>query len=138
MSLWTVLVGAAAALLGLWLVLVVLLIIARPSSAALGEALRLLPDTVRLLRRLAADRSLPKAVRARLWFLLAYLAMPIDLIPDFIPIIGHADDVIIAILVLRSVARSAGTEVLRRHWPGTEAGLAALYRLVGIRNSLPA
>jgi len=132
MKLWTIIAGAGITLVGLWLVLVAFLLIARPKGTRLGDALRVLPDTVRLLRRLAGDKSLPRAVRARLWFLLAYLAMPIDLIPDFIPVIGHADDVIIAILVLRSVARRAGTEVLRRHWPGTEAGLAALYRLVGI------
>ena len=132
MKLWPIVAGAVITLVGLWLVLVAVLLIARPKGTRLGDALRVLPDTVRLLRRLAGDKSLPRAVRARLWFLLAYLAMPIDLIPDFIPVIGHADDVIIAILVLRSVARRAGTEVLRRHWPGTEAGLAALYRLVGI------
>lgn len=55
------------------------------------EALRLLPDVLRLLPRLAADRSLPRGVRVRLALLLAYLASPIDLVPDFIPVIGYAD-----------------------------------------------
>ena len=63
---------------------------------------------LRLLPRLAADRSLPRGVRVRLALLLAYLASPIDLVPDFIPVIGYADDAIIVAAVLRSVARQAG------------------------------
>jgi hypothetical protein len=65
---------------------------ARPRGGLLREALRLLPD---LLRLLAADRSLPRSVRIRLALLLAYLAVPIDIVPDFIPILGYADDAII-------------------------------------------
>lgn len=64
--------------------------------------------------------------------LLAYLALPIDLIPDLIPVLGQADDAIVTMLVLRAVVRDAGPEVVRRSWPGTPAGLAALGRLVGL------
>jgi len=64
--------------------------------------------------------------------LLAYLVLPIDLIPDFIPVIGYADDAIIVALALRSVARRAGLEVLEDHWPGTPAGLGAVLRAAGI------
>jgi uncharacterized membrane protein YkvA (DUF1232 family) len=52
--------------------------------------------------------------------------MPFDLIPDFIPVLGYADDAIIAVLVLRSVVRRAGPDAIRRHWPGTQDGLSAL------------
>ena len=93
--------------------------------------MRLLPDLVRLLRRLAADGSLPRGVRLRLWFLLGYLALPIDFVPDFIPVLGYADDAIVVALVLRSVVRRAGAEAIVRHWPGTPEGLAALQRLTG-------
>ena len=65
----------------------------------------------------------------RLWLLLAYLAFPIDLVPDFIPVIGYADDVVIVAAVLRSVVRRAGPQAVRRHWPGTHDGLEALWRL---------
>jgi len=68
---------------------------------------------LRLLRRLAGDRSLPRGVRVRLWLLLAYLAIPIDVIP----VLGYADDAIIVTAVLRSVVRRAGLEALHRHWP---------------------
>ena len=100
--------------------------------ARLRETVRLLPDLLRLFRRLAADRTLPLAVRARLVLLIAYLASPIDLIPDVIPVIGLLDDALIVVLALRSVARSAGPERLRAQWPGTDAGFATIARLAGL------
>ena len=93
------------------------------------DALRLLPDILRLVRRLAADPSLPRGVRVRLLVLTGYLICPIDLVPDFLPVIGYADDAIIVAWALRSVVRSAGAEALDRHWPGTPGGLAVLKRL---------
>jgi uncharacterized membrane protein YkvA (DUF1232 family) len=127
-----VLIGVAAAVVASWLVLVIALIAVRPSAASLTEGLRLLPDLVRLLRRLAADSTLPRGVRIRLAMLLAYLALPFDLIPDFFPVFGHVDDAIIAIAVLRGVARRAGIGALREHWPGTEDGFRALCRITGL------
>lgn len=127
-----ILVGVGVALLVSWLVLVVALVIARPRGGLLSEALRILPDLLRLLRRLAADPTLPRGVRVRLGLLVAYLAIPFDLIPDFIPILGYADDAIIVTAVLRSVVRSAGLEPVRRHWPGTDDGFDVLCKLTGI------
>lgn len=127
------LVGLAVALLLTWLVLVVALLVARPRGDRLKEAIRLLPDTVRLLKRLALDETLPRGVRVRLWLLFAYLAMPFDLIPDFIPVLGYADDAIIVAAVLRSVVRRAGAGAVRRHWSGSAEGLAALARVAGLR-----
>jgi uncharacterized membrane protein YkvA (DUF1232 family) len=123
------LLEAAAGLLLCYVLLLVTLIVARPKGARFADALRLLPDIVVLLRRLAADRGLPRGVRVRLWLLLAYLAVPIDLVPDFIPVLGYADDAIVVVLVLRSVVRRAGAPAVRRHWRGTEAGLATVGRL---------
>jgi uncharacterized membrane protein YkvA (DUF1232 family) len=126
--------------LGLALTYVVLLgalLVTRPRGNLLAEALRLLPDLLRLLRRLAGDASVPRAARVRLWLLLGYLAIPIDLVPDFVPVLGYADDAIIVSLVLRSVVRHAGAPVVRRHWPGTDDGLAALGCLTGLQLSQP-
>ncbi len=131
-SWWTVAAGVASGLLLVWLALLVALWTTRPDELGVREALRLLPDLVRLLRRLAADPALPGGVRVRLWLLLAYLAMPIDLVPDFIPVIGYADDAVVVALALRSVVRHAGSEALTRHWPGTAVGLAAVRRLAGV------
>ncbi|WP_230881836.1 YkvA family protein [Planomonospora sp. ID91781] len=105
--------------------------IARPRAGLLTEAIRLLPDLLRLTSRLARDRTLPRGVRIRLWLLLGYLALPIDLVPDFIPVLGYADDAIVVAVVLRSVVRVAGPQALERHWPGTGDGLAAVRRLAG-------
>ena len=126
------LLGLGGALLLAWLALILTVVVARPRGDLLQQALRLLPDLLRLLRRLAGDRSLPRGVRVRLWLLLAYLAIPIDVIPDFIPVLGYADDAIIVTAVLRSVVRRAGLEALHRHWPGTDDGLAAVTRLCGL------
>jgi uncharacterized membrane protein YkvA (DUF1232 family) len=63
---------------------------------------------------------------------LIYLAIPIDLVPDFIPVIGYADDAAIVVLVLRSVTRASGPKALNRHWPGEAAGLRALTQLAGL------
>ena len=129
---WAAPAGAGAALLLAWIILVIALVAARPGRAQLAEALRLLPDLLRLIRRLAADRNLPRGVRIRLRLLLAYLAMPFDLIPDFIPVLGYADDAIIVVAVLRSTVRAAGLDAVRRHWPGSDEGFAALIRLTGL------
>jgi uncharacterized membrane protein YkvA (DUF1232 family) len=119
-------------LLVLWLALLVALWTGRPDELGIREALRLLPDVVRLLRRLASDPTLPRGVRVRLWLLLGYLALPIDLVPDVIPVIGYADDAVVVALALRSVVRHAGPEALDRHWPGTAVGLAAVRCLAGV------
>jgi uncharacterized membrane protein YkvA (DUF1232 family) len=130
---WSLVVAVVGGLLGLWLLLVAALWWSRPDDVSLRDALRLLPDLVRLLRRLAVDDSLPRGVRVRLWLLLGYLALPVDLVPDFVPVLGYADDAVVVALVLRSVARSAGTEALARHWPGTPEGLAAVLVLARLR-----
>ncbi|MDR6592777.1 YkvA family protein [Saccharothrix longispora] len=129
---WDVVVGVAAGLLLAWLALVAVLVLVRPRGALLREALRLLPDLLRLVRRLAADRDLPRGVRVRVALLLVYLASPIDLVPDFIPVLGYADDAIVVAAVLRGVARRAGLDAVRGHWPGSEDGFAALTRLTGL------
>ena len=130
---WDILIAIGAGVLLAWVALIVALMIARPRGGLLREALRLLPDTLRLLPRLAADRTLSRGVRVRLALLLAYLASPIDLVSDFIPVVGYADDAIIVAAVLRSVARHAGVQAMERHWPGTRDGFAALCRLTGRR-----
>jgi uncharacterized membrane protein YkvA (DUF1232 family) len=130
-------VGMATGLVLAWVALVVALAILRPPGGLLREALRILPDVLRLIRRLAADKTLPSGVRIRLWLLLTYLALPFDLIPDFIPVLGYADDAIIVTAVLRSVVRRAGIVAVRGHWPGSNDGFAALCRLAGLNESTP-
>lgn len=125
----TWLLGTVAGLLLAWLCLLLLLWRVMPSTDRLKEALRLLPDVLRLVAALARDRSLPRGVRVRLWLLLGYLAMPLDLVPDVVPVLGYADDAVLVLWTLRSVARRAGPEAVERHWRGTPDGLAAVQRL---------
>jgi len=121
---WVGIAGVCvASLLVIWLAMLAILWRAKPDELTVRDAARLVPDLLRLVKRLAGDRSLPRGVRVRLVLLLAYLAMPIDLVPDFIPVLGYADDVVILALVLRSVVRVAGPEALERHCPGTPKGL---------------
>jgi uncharacterized membrane protein YkvA (DUF1232 family) len=132
---WDLVLGLVAGLVLVWLALVVGLILVRPRGGLLREASRLLPDVLRLIRRLAADKTLPRGVRIRLVLLLGYLAIPIDLIPDFVPVLGYADDAIIVTAVLRGVVRRAGLDAVRAHWPGTDDGFAAMARLTGLHGS---
>ena len=132
---WRALLAVAAGLLAVWMLLLALLWRAQrhtPDKTRLRDAVRLVPDVVRLLRRLAGDRTLSRSIRFRLWLLLIYLISPIDLIPDFIPVLGYADDAIIVAIALRSITRRAGPEALERHWPGTPEGLATLLILAGL------
>ena len=131
------LLAGAGGLLVLWLALLGALWLVRPDGTSTTAALRLLPDLVRLVRRLAADRAVPRGVRVRLWLLLVYLLSPVDLVPDVVPVLGYADDVVVVALALRAVVRRAGAEALARHWPGDPAGLAVVSRLAGLPRSSP-
>jgi uncharacterized membrane protein YkvA (DUF1232 family) len=131
-ELWGALIAVAVGLVIVWIALLIALAVTRPKDLSISDALRLLPDAVVLLRRLAADPQLPRGVRVRLLLLLGYLILPFDLVPDFIPVLGYADDAIIVAAALRSVARRAGPGALEKHWPGTPEGLHAVRRLAGI------
>lgn len=104
-----------------------------PDVSVLRLAVRMLPDLVGLLRGLAADPALPRGVRVRLGLLVAYLLFPLDLVPDFVPVLGYADDALIVAVALRSVVRHAGREAVERHWSGTPEGLRVVLRLAGVR-----
>lgn len=132
MDLINAIVAAIAVAAVGWLLLVGFLWLHRPSRAVAGPALRLIPDLVQLVRRLLADSETPTSVRLALVGLLAYLLSPLDLIPDFVPVIGAADDLIIAAVVLRWAGRRVGIDNLRAKWTGDPAGFEVLRRLVGI------
>lgn len=131
---WVIAASIAGGVVLLWIaLLVVLWVQVRRSGGAIDwrEAMRLVPDVVRLIRRLVADDTVPRAVRWWLAGLLVYLLSPIDLVPDIIPVLGYADDAIVVVIALRFALRHAGRDALERHWPGTSAGLDSLLALVG-------
>lgn len=120
-----------------WLAFVFVLAAVRPRGMDLAAAKAFVPDVIRLLRGLVRDPATMRGTRVRLGVLLVYLASPIDLVPDFIPVLGYADDVIVVSLVLRGVVRRAGAEALSRHWSGSDEGLAFVRRLAGLDRTSP-
>jgi uncharacterized membrane protein YkvA (DUF1232 family) len=125
-------------LVAVWLALLVLLWLVRPRDVSARELVRLVPDVLRLVRDLIADRSTPRGVRVALVVLLVWLISPIDLVPEFIPVLGPLDDVIVAVVILRYVRRRLGADELRRRWRGSEAGWSLVERLLAGRGSSPA
>ena len=87
-----------------------------------------IPDCVVLVQRLMRDPRVPRRRKLALVLLAAYLVLPFDLVPDFIPVAGQLDDAILVALVLRSVVRGGGEGMLREHWPGPERPLAFVIR----------
>ena len=123
---------AAGLAVGLYLTAVLVLVALRRRSNARALA-GFLPDCIVLVRRRLRDPSLGRAPRLVLVALLAYLAMPIDLVPDFVPVAGQLDDAIVGVLALRYVLRAGGVEMLRRHWPGPSQSLRVVIRLAAGR-----
>ena len=90
-----------------------------------------IPDCIVLVTRLARDSRVPRRRKLLLIALVAYLALPFDLVPDFIPVAGQLDDAIIVALVLRHFVRAGGEPMIRELWPGPERSLALILRLAG-------
>ncbi|MDF2733573.1 MAG: hypothetical protein K0S97_196 [Chloroflexota bacterium] len=120
-------IGAVAAV---WLTLVGLIWLHRPSRELALPALRALPDIVRLARRLLADPRTPTRHRLGLVVLIVWLISPIDLLPEFLPGIGPLDDIVAAAVILGWICRGTGITRLRQHWPGDAAGFMVVARLL--------
>lgn len=128
-----ILLGSVGGLLFAWGALLAVLWRVRLRTDLCQEAVRVLPDVARLVLRLTLDRHLPSGVRVRLGLLMVYLALPFDIVPDFLPVIGALDDVIVAVWALRASAHRIGRQRLAHHWPGTASGLEAVEHLAGLR-----
>lgn len=124
-----ILIGAFTALLIYALLLGWLIVVGRREEVR--AAVRFVPDFVVLFRRLISDRRVSRRRKIVLAALLPYLALPFDLVPDFIPVAGYLDDAIIVCFVLRRVLRGDERELIEEHWPGPRASLALVLRLAG-------
>jgi len=116
-------------LVAIWIVVAVILVIV--GRAVLARELALvLPNLIRLFAGLLRDGRVPLRAKIVLALATLWLASPIDLIPDFIPIAGQFDDAIVAALALRFILRTTDSAVVRQHWRGDPATLARLVRIV--------
>jgi uncharacterized membrane protein YkvA (DUF1232 family) len=119
--------GVAVAI---YLAFVLLLVVLGRRDHAVALA-RFVPDCAVLFRRLMGDERVPRSRKVLLGLLVGYLAMPIDLIPDFIPVAGQLDDAVLVAIVLRSVLSRAGPGLVSEHWPGPPESLNVMLRLAG-------
>ena len=126
-----VIMGIIVALVVLWAVFLLLFFALRPKGVSVREMIGVIPDVLRLLRSVISDGSTPLDVRLVLIGLTAWILSPIDLIPDFIPVLGPLDDIVVAVVAMRYVRRRVGIEDLRKRWVGTPDGFALLARVIG-------
>jgi uncharacterized membrane protein YkvA (DUF1232 family) len=112
----------------LWLLLLaVLLLLGRHRDAR--DVARFIPDCIVLFKRLLQDPRVPKRAKVALALLVPYLALPFDLVPDFIPVAGQLDDAILVAVTIAYVARLAGREVITELWPGSDRALQIVLAL---------
>jgi len=128
MSWPSVLLVSVSIVLVAWAAGVALLVASERRSDA-RALVRFIPDCLQLFRLLLSDKRIPRSRKILLVAALGYLALPFDLVPDFIPFAGQLDDVIVIGLVLRAVLRSAEPGLLREHWPGPPQSVAMLERV---------
>jgi uncharacterized membrane protein YkvA (DUF1232 family) len=107
---------------------VVLVLVALGRGADARALARFVPDCVVLFKRLLADPRVEWWRKALLVVVIVYLASPIDLIPDFIPVAGQLDDAILVVIALRVLLRGSGPRVLAEHWPGPRQSLNVILR----------
>jgi uncharacterized membrane protein YkvA (DUF1232 family) len=124
------LIWVAGGLIAVYAAFVLALLLAGRRSQARAVA-GFVPDCAVLFTRLARDPRLPRRRKVALLLVAGYLAMPVDLVPDFIPIAGQLDDAILVALALRWVVRGGGPALIREHWPGPDSSAEVVLRLAG-------
>ena len=132
MTWWGWLLVAAGVVVAVWAGFVAVLYLTGRRSEARALA-GFIPDCLQLVRGLLADPRVRRSDKLLLGGLLAYLALPFDLVPDFIPVAGQLDDVLVVGWVLRRLVRGAGAEVVREHWHGPDESLRLILRLAGVK-----
>jgi uncharacterized membrane protein YkvA (DUF1232 family) len=125
---WGWIAIGALAVVASWAMLV--LLAARLPEGTLKELAGFLPDCATTARRLRGDPRVPRRAKVAVGFALLWVLSPIDLIPEFLPVIGPVDDVVVVALALRYAARQVPRDVLLEAWPGKPS---TIERLLGSR-----
>ena len=128
MEWWSWLLIGLGVAVAVWLAFVVGLVAAGRRADARVLA-GFIPDCIVLVTRLARDPRVPRRRKLLLLGLAGYLALPFDLVPDFIPVAGQFDDAVVVALVLRHFVRAGGEPLIRELWPGPEQSLGLILRL---------
>jgi uncharacterized membrane protein YkvA (DUF1232 family) len=128
MSWWGWLLISLAVVAAIWAAFVVWLVAAGRREDARAFA-TFIPDCIVLVTRLTRDARVPRRRKLLLLGLIGYLALPFDLVPDFIPVAGQLDDAIVVALVLRHFIRAGGEPLIRELWPGPARSLDLVLRL---------
>jgi len=123
------LIIALAVAAAIWIVAIVALVIAGRRTHA-KELAMLLPNLLSLLRGMIRDPRVGRFDKFLLVVAVAWVASPIDLIPEFIPVLGPLDDVVVVALILRRLVRRAGPEVVSDHWRGDPDLMQKILKLV--------
>jgi uncharacterized membrane protein YkvA (DUF1232 family) len=124
MELWAWLVVGAAAVIASWSLLVLLAV--RLPDGTLKELAGFLPACLTTVRRLRANPRVPRRAKVAVAFAGLWVLSPIDLVPEFLPVIGPLDDVVVVALALRYAARQVPRDVLSEAWAGNPASLRRL------------
>jgi len=109
------------------LLIALLVLLGRRSDA--WDVARFIPDCVVLFKRLLGDPRVPRRAKVAVALLIPYLALPFDLVPDFIPVVGQLDDAILVAATIAYVVRRTGREVIEELWPGSDGGLRVILAL---------
>ena len=130
MSLYDLVLTALAVFVVLWVLFLVILVVSgrRDEARAL---VRFIPDCLVLLKRIVAEDEVSGRTKLLLMLTIAYLVFPIDVVPDFIPILGHLDDALLLFWTLRSLLRQVPPERLAELWPGPVESLRAMEQVTG-------
>ena len=130
MTSWEWAFVALAIIASLYALLVIAVLIAGRRGEALA-LVRFIPDCIVLFGRLLRDPRVPRRSKIVLALLVGYLGLPFDLVPDFVPVAGQLDDVLVAVLAIRVLLRAGGADLVREHWPGPTESLELVLRAAG-------